>query len=223
MPFTDRREAGRRLVARLRPFRDPSAIVLGVPRGGVPVAYEVATALDLPLDIAVVHKLRVPGRTRLIFGAVAEHGVRVVDDDAVVRAFVSPAERNGVERDAREAVLRTAVRYRRRHPAPILAGRTVIVVDDGVSTGATARAAIALARSRGAARVVLAVPVGSCRAVRALSGHADNVICLETPALFHSIGHWYRDFLPVPETAVAELLLRAAQPKPSSSGPIRLR
>ncbi|BCK52930.1 phosphoribosyltransferase [Nocardia wallacei] len=210
MPFLDRREAGRRLVERLRAFRGPETIVLGLPRGGVPVAFEVATALRAPLDVAVVCKLEVPDRPRLVFGAVAESGVRVVDDDLVVRAFIAPPERSRVERQARETVLRNSARLRRNRPQPRIAGRTVVLVDDGVTTGNTARAACELARARGAARVVFAVPVGSCRPIRALTGFADNVICLETPALFHTIGQWYRHFDEVSEDTVRALLDRAA-------------
>ncbi|MFF0493103.1 phosphoribosyltransferase [Nocardia sp. NPDC004068] len=211
MPFLDRREAGRRLVGRLRAFSGPDTVVLGLPCGGVPVAYEVATALRAPLDVAVVRKLEVPHRPRLVFGAAAEGGVRVVDDELLVRAFVSPAERARLEREAREAVLRRAARFRRVQERLSLADRTAVLVDDGVATGATARAACLLARRRGAARVVFAVPVGSCRPIRALAAHADNVICLETPELFHTIGHWYGDFEPVHESAVGELLDSAAE------------
>ncbi|WP_280273334.1 phosphoribosyltransferase [Nocardia wallacei] len=153
MPFLDRREAGRRLVERLRAFRGPDTIVLGLPRGGMPVAFEVATALRVPLDVAVVCKLEVPDRPRLVFGAVAESGVRVVDDDLVVRAFIGPPERSRVERQARETVLRNSARLRRGRPQPRIAGRTVVLVDDGVTTGNTARAACELARARGAGGV----------------------------------------------------------------------
>ncbi|MFI5776891.1 phosphoribosyltransferase [Nocardia sp. NPDC051570] len=209
MPFLDRREAGRRLVERLRAFGGPDTVVLGVPCGGIPVAYEVATALRAPLDVAVVHKLEVPGRPRLVFGAAAECGVRVIDDELLVRAFVGPAERARLERDAREAVLRRAARFRRIQERLPVAGRTVLLVDDGVATGATARAACLLARKRQAGRVVFATPVGSCRPIRALSAAADNVICLETPALFHSIGQWYRSFDQVTEATACQLLERA--------------
>ncbi|MBF6334157.1 phosphoribosyltransferase [Nocardia transvalensis] len=211
MPFLDRREAGRRLVERLRAFSGPDTVVLGLPCGGVPVAYEVATALRAPLDVAVVCKLEVPGRPRMVYGAVAECGVRVVDDDLVVRAFITPPERARLERDAREAVLRRAARFRSTQARLPVAGRTVILVDDGVASGATARAACMLAQARGAARVVFAVPVGSCRPIRALAADADNVVCLETPALFHTIGQWYRSFDPVTEATVSQLLERAAE------------
>ncbi|MEG8177649.1 phosphoribosyltransferase [Nocardia terpenica] len=225
MPFLDRREAGRRLVARLRAFRGPDTIVLGLPCGGVPVAFEVAVALGAPLDVAVVQKLSVPGRPRLVYGAIAESGVRVVGEDlALLRAFITPAERARVERDAREAVLRKTARFRHGHAPLTVTGRLTILVDDGVTTGATARAACALARARGAARVVYAVPVGSCRPIRELASCADNVVCLETPALFHTLGQWYRTFDPVTEETVCDLLTRATNLRRNqTTQPIRIR
>ncbi|MCX4093272.1 phosphoribosyltransferase [Nocardia sp. alder85J] len=209
MPFLDRHEAGRRLVERLRPFRGPEAVVLGLSHGGVPVAYEVAAALRLPLDVAVVRRLA-PGPQRQAFGAVAESGVRVIDHELVRRALIDPAEQNRVERLAREAVRSDTARFRGGRDRLSMAGRTAVIVDDGVTTGATAKAACALARVRGAARVVFAVPVGACRPILELAGHADNVVCLETPALFHTLGQWYRHFDPVPAPLVCELLDRAA-------------
>ena len=209
VPFLDRREAGRRLVERLRAFRGSDTLVLGVPCGGVPVAFEVAGALRARLDVTTVCRLEVPYRPQLVFGAVAETGVRIVDDDVVVRGFITPAERARVERRAREAVLRSNARLRAGRPSAPLTGRTVIVVDDGVTTGNTARAVCALARAHGAARVVFAAPVGSPPAVRAITGWADNVICLETPLLFHTVGQWYRHFEPVDEDVVRQLLRRA--------------
>uniref|UniRef100_UPI0024577FC0 phosphoribosyltransferase n=1 Tax=Nocardia farcinica TaxID=37329 RepID=UPI0024577FC0 len=210
MPFLDRREAGRRLVERVRGFHTADTVVLGVPRGGVPVAYEVAAALGAPLDVAVVRKLRVPYQPELVFGALGEDGVRVVDDKILVRAFVSDSGRAQVETDERAELARTALRLRGGAERLDLHGRTVVIVDDGVATGATARAALATARARGALRTVLAVPVGSVRSIRALAAVADHVVCLETPEMFHSIGHWYRDFAPVEPARVCDLLDGAA-------------
>ncbi|MET8648814.1 MULTISPECIES: phosphoribosyltransferase [Nocardia] len=210
MPFHDRRDAGRRLIERLRGFGTGDVVVLGATRGGIPVAYEVANALRAPLDVAVVRKLAVPFQPRLAFGAVGENGIRVIDDEMVLRTFISDQERARVEAEARDDLARSALRYRATHPPIPLNGATAIVVDDGVATGITARAACEVARSQGASRVVLAVPVGSPRAIRVLAGHVDNVVCLETPGLFHSIGQWYQDFEDVTDKMVIELLDRAA-------------
>jgi putative phosphoribosyl transferase len=211
MPFLDRCAAGRRLAERLRVFGDSDAVVLGLPRGGVPVAYEVATALHLPLDIAVVRKLTVPYRPWLVFGAVGEAGVRIINDEIVVRAFVTEPEILLMVQQEREELRRNVTRYRSdRAPLP-LDGRTALIVDDGVATGATAHAACAIARARGATRIVFATPVGACRPVRALSTAADHIVCLETPELFHSIAPWYRDFRKVTHTQTRALLDQAAQ------------
>ncbi|MEU8900948.1 phosphoribosyltransferase [Nocardia sp. NPDC048505] len=219
MPFHDRRDAGRRLVERLRGFRGSEAVVLAVPRGGVPVAFEVAAALSLPLEVEVVRKLRVPFQPGLVFGAVGDNGVQVIDEPLLLRAFVSDPERHRVTREARNTLSRSIVRYRGPGSALRLDGRVAIVVDDGVATGATARAAIEAARARGADRVVLAAPVGSPRAIRSLSRSADHVVCLETPAMFHSIAQWYQHFDDVPENTVCELLARLSPPAPRSPVP----
>ncbi|MEV0251317.1 phosphoribosyltransferase family protein [Nocardia sp. NPDC050712] len=214
MPFHDRRDAGRRLAERLRGFHGPDVVVLAVPRGGVPVACEVAAALGLPLEVEVVRKLRVPFQPGLVFGAIAANGVQVIDEPILLRAFVSDPERHRVTREARNTLSRSIIRYRGAMTPFRLDGRTAVIVDDGVATGATARAAIEVARSRGAERVILAVPVGSPRAIRSLSRTADIVVCLETPAMFHSIAQWYQRFDDVTDTAVCELLARPSPPKP---------
>ncbi|MBH0776893.1 phosphoribosyltransferase [Nocardia bovistercoris] len=212
MPFHDRRDAGRRLIGRLRGFRfqDDDVVVLGITRGGMPVAYEVAVALRAPLDVAVVRKLPVPFQPRLAFGAIGENGVRVIDDDIACRAFVSGSERVRVETEARRDMSRSALRYRATHAPIPLAGVTVIVVDDGVATGASARAACAVARAQGARRVLLAVPVGSPRAIRVLAAHVDHIVCLETPEFFHSIAQWYQEYDEVSDREIIDLLDRAA-------------
>ncbi|MEV6275385.1 phosphoribosyltransferase family protein [Nocardia sp. NPDC051832] len=219
MPFHDRRDAGRRLVERLRGFRGSDVVVLAVPCGGVPVAYEVATAFGLPLEVEVVRKLRVPFQPGLVFGAIGSNDVKVIDEPILLRAFVSDPERLRVEREAQHTLSRTILRFRgERTPTP-LDGKTVVIVDDGVATGATARAAIEVARSRGADRVVLAVPVGSPRAIRSLSRAADNVVCLETPAMFHSIAQWYQRFEDVTDATVLDLLARSIPPIPPATLP----
>ncbi|MEV0251316.1 phosphoribosyltransferase family protein [Nocardia sp. NPDC050712] len=209
MPFSDRRDAGRRLVERLRAFRGAEVVVLAVPSGGVEVAFEVATALRLPLEVVVVRKLCVPFQQPLVFGAVAEDEVQVIEDDEMVRAFVSGKQRQQVLLEARDTLARNVIAFRNGRARLPLAGRTAMIVDDGVTSGATARAACASARAQGADRVVYAVPVGSCRPIRDLAALADNVVCLETPALFDSIGRWYRDYHEVGDAEVVDLLDRA--------------
>ncbi|MGW4368240.1 phosphoribosyltransferase [Nocardia takedensis] len=212
MPFHDRRDAGRRLIGRLRGFRFPAedVVVLGVTHGGVPVASEIAAALRAPLDVAVVRKLPVPFQPRLAFGALGENGVRIIDDEVLGRAFISRTERERVETETRNNLLRSALRFRATHSPVPLDGAIAIVVDDGVATGASARAACAVARAQGARQVVLAVPVGSPRAIRVLAGEVDHVVCLETPEMFHSISQWYQEFEEVGDREITDLLDRAA-------------
>ena len=203
--FADRVDAGRRLAERLGPLRATDVVVLGLPRGGVPVAAEVARALGAPLDVLVVRKLGVPGRPELAMGAIAEGGVRVVDERMAASAGVTEGalarveERERAELDRRVAALR-------RGRAPVdLTGRTAVVVDDGVATGSTARAACRVARLLGARRVVLAVPVGPPEVVGAVP-EADEVVCARTPSPFLAVGHHYRDFRPTSDDDVAAIL-----------------
>ncbi|MBP2705079.1 phosphoribosyltransferase [Microbispora sp. RL4-1S] len=209
--FLDRHDAGVRLaeeVSRRVPAGD--AVVLGLPRGGVPVAFEVAQVLGAPLDVIVVRKLGVPYQPELGFGAVGEGGVRVVNPDVVALARLTPDEMAAVEeRETAEVELR-ARRFRGPRPPVDLAGRTVIVVDDGIATGGTARAACQVARARGAARVVLAVPVAAPDIVESLREDADEVICLDMPEQLYAIGFWYHDFSQTTDGQVVELLRRAA-------------
>jgi putative phosphoribosyl transferase len=210
MPFRDRREAGRRLAVRLSGLQSSQALVVGLPRGGVPVAYEVARALDAPLDILVVRKLGVPFQPELGMGAVGEDGVRVLNPEVLREAGVSGAQMAEVEARERAEVEERAKRLRGgRAPVP-LAGRTVIIVDDGLATGGTARAAIHVARARGAERVVLAVPVAPPDTVAALAQEADDVVAVETPEPFFAIGGWYADFTPTSDTEVVDLIAAAS-------------
>jgi putative phosphoribosyl transferase len=227
MPFADRAEAGRRLAERLRRFGDDDVVVLGLPRGGVPVAFEVARALGAPLDVIVVRKLGMPFQPELAMGAIGEGGARVVDRALARRALVSDEELAAVEARERAELARRARRFRGdRMPLP-LAGRTAIVVDDGVATGSTARAACQVARAQGAARVVLAVPVGPPETIDELSAVADEVVCLETHRLFMAIGRFYADFTQTPDEEVIDLLERAAAgsaavvptPRPAAADP----
>ena len=209
MPFRDRREAGRRLAERLAGLRASSPLVLGLPRGGVPVAYEVAKALRAPLDILVVRKLGVPFQPELGMGAVGEDGVRVLNADVLRQAGVTEAQLAQIEAHERAEVEERAARLRGGHPAIPLQGRTVVIVDDGLATGGTARAAVRVARERGAGRVVLAVPVAPPETMATLRRDADDVVALETPEPFFAIGGWYSDFSPTSDDEVVELLTLA--------------
>jgi putative phosphoribosyl transferase len=218
MPFTDRADAGRRLAGCLQRFRDEDVVVLGLPRGGVPVAYEVAERLGVPLDVIVVRKLGVPFQPELAMGAIGEGGVRIIDDDLVSRTLVSDEELAAVEARERAELERRARRFRGGGPRTPLAGRTVIVVDDGVATGSTARAACGVARAQGAARVVLAVPLGPPDSIAELRADADEVVCLETHRWLVAIGQFYADFSQVSDEEVIGLLARAGAKSAAAAG-----
>jgi putative phosphoribosyl transferase len=209
--FANRVDAGRQLVKSLEHLRGPETVVLGLPRGGVPVAYEVATALDAPLDVIVVRKLGVPFQPELAMGAVGEEGVLVLNPEVVRLAHVGEAEMASVERREREVVLERAARFRAGHPRVPLEGRTALIVDDGVATGATARAACEVARALGAARVALAVPVGPVHVEERFGGAADEVICPNQPHGFYAVGQFYRDFSQTVDDEVTTLLRRRAE------------
>ena len=208
--FEDREEAGRALSASLGAWRArPDALVLGLPRGGVPVAFEVADALGLPLDVLVVRKLGLPGQPELAMGAIAGGGALVVNEE-VLRylppdgdAFetVRAREQRELERRERE--------YRGDRPPLDVRGRSVILVDDGLATGATMEAAVRSLQSLGARRIVVAVPVASVEARERIAAVADEVVCLATPEFFSAVGQWYRDFGQTSDTEVTGLLERA--------------
>ncbi|MFG2589255.1 phosphoribosyltransferase family protein [Streptomyces sp. NPDC048438] len=210
MLFTDRTDAGRRLAVALRHLERRDPVVLGLPRGGVPVAYEVAQDLGAPLDVIVVRKLGVPYHPELGFGAIGEGGVRVISDEIVRHAGVREKDLDSVERAEEAELVRRARRYREGRPRLPLKGRTVVVVDDGVATGATARAACQVVRAQGAAYVVLAVPVASPDVADRLREDVDEVVCLSTPHLFSAVGEWYRDFSQTSDEEVVSLLARAS-------------
>ncbi len=197
------------MAERLSGLRAASPLVLGLPRGGVPVAFEVANALGSPLDVLVVRKLGVPFQPELGMGAVGEDGVRVLNPDVLRQAGVTEAQLAAVEGRERAEVEERAVRLRRGRPAIPLQGRTVVIVDDGLATGGTARAAVQVARARGADRVILAVPVAPPDAVAALRRDADDVVAVETPEPFFAIGGWYADFSPTSDDEVVQLLARS--------------
>jgi putative phosphoribosyl transferase len=210
MRFRNRSEAGRRLASRLEFLRGADVVVLALPRGGVPVAAEVARALAVPLDVILVRKLGVPAQPELGLGAIGESGARVINPEVVRYARVSEAEIAQVEQRERAELQRRARRFRGDAPHQPLAGRIAVIVDDGIATGSTARAACQVARALGAARVVLAVPVAPPAADRTLHGDADEVICLEMPERFLAIGEWYEDFAQTSDEEVVALL-RAAR------------
>lgn len=211
MPFIDRCDAGRRLARRLDGFRDENVVVLGLPRGGVPVGFEVARALGAPLDVIVVRKLGVPYQSELALGAIGEDGIRVFNGDVVRAANVTGEELAAVEEDERAELRRRVDKFRAGRPRIPLPGRTALIVDDGLATGSTARAACRVARARGAAKVVLAVPVGAPDAIIALRDDCDEVVWLEAPSWFYAVGQWYGDFRQTSDDDVAALLARAAE------------
>ena len=214
MRFVDRVDAGRRLAERLRHLRGTDAVVLGLPRGGVLVAAEVARALGAPLDVIVVRKLGVPSRPELAMGAVGEDGVLVVNERVVRAMPVGEVAFAGVQRRERDEVRRRARRFRGDRARLPLAGRTALVVDDGIATGSTARAACRVARAHGAARVVLAAPVCAPDVARALGDVADEMVCLMAPKRLFAVGQFYADFRPTSEAEVVELLRPGPGPCP---------
>jgi putative phosphoribosyl transferase len=215
MPFLDRADAGRRLAGllagQLMIERGPGTVVLGLPRGGIPVAYEIARVLDAPLDVILVRKIGLPAQPELAMGAIGEDGVRVVNDEVVQAEHVSDREFAGVEEAERAELGRRANRYRAGHPRLPLTGKTAIVVDDGIATGSTARAACQVARAHGAARVVLAVPVAPQASIDALASSADEVVAAEVPEPFLAIGQWYQDFVQTGDAEVVELLRQSGK------------
>jgi putative phosphoribosyl transferase len=215
MIFADRVDAGRRLAARLLHLRSEPVVVLGLPRGGVPVAAEVAAALDAPLDVIVVRKLGVPFQPELGMGAIGEDGARVINEEIVRMARVSEHQLAEVEARERAELERRARRFRGDRPRVPLEGRVALVVDDGIATGSTARAACQVARAHGAARVVLAVPVAPADWTTRFVGYADELVCVDTPEPFFAIGQFYADFSQTPDDEVLACLQRARDRAPA--------
>ncbi|MGB5149699.1 MAG: phosphoribosyltransferase family protein [Mycobacterium sp.] len=208
-PFEDRVDAGRQLARRLEFLHGQDIVVLGLPRGGVPVAFEVAKALDAPLDVLVVRKLGVPFQPELAFGAIGEGGVRVINDAVVRAAALGRDDMNAVEAAQRVELEHRVQRFRRGRDQISLAGRVAVLVDDGIATGASAKAACQVARAQGASRVVLAVPIAPDDTVDRFAGYADDVVCLQTPAFFFAVGQGYRVFTQTSDDEVIALLARA--------------
>jgi putative phosphoribosyl transferase len=208
--FKDRVDAGRQLGRRLAELRGQDVVVLGLPRGGVPVASEVAAALDAPLDVIVVRKLGLPYQPELAMGAIAEGGARVLEDEVLSHSRVRQDELQAVEEHERSVLENRVARFRMGRPRQDLTGRIAVIVDDGIATGSTARAACRVARKMGAARVIMAVPVAPAETLTSLT-EADEVVCLATPPKFTAVGYHYRDFSPTEDDEVVLLLDAAAE------------
>jgi putative phosphoribosyl transferase len=209
--FQNRTDAGRRLAAALACYGGRgNVVVLGLPRGGVPVAFEIACALNAPLDVIVVRKLGLPGHEEFGIGAIASGDVRVVDD-SVLRAYGVDLETlDRITERERQELQRREELYRDDRPLPAMADRVVILVDDGLATGSTIRAAIAALRAKAPREIVVAVPVGAPETCVAIATLADSLVCLETPEPFNAVGLWYDDFAQTTDEEVHELLERAA-------------
>jgi putative phosphoribosyl transferase len=216
--FANRVEAGRQLAARLHAFADRGdVIILALPRGGVPVAFEIAQALHVPVDIFLVRKLGVPGHRELAMGAIATGGVRVLNDEVVQSLQIPSRAIDAVAEEEQRELERRERAYRGARPAPEVRGRTVVIVDDGLATGSTMRAAVAALRQQAPERIVVAVPVAPPSTCQELRAEADEVVCLATPEPFSAVGLWYRDFSETSDAEVRDLLSRAPasrQPAP---------
>ena len=209
--FRDRTEAGRLLAARLEQYAGkPDVMVLALPRGGVPVAYEVARALPAPMDVFIVRKLGVPGQEELAMGAVATGGVRVLNDQVVKGLGIPEYMIDAVVKWETEELKRRERLYRGDRPPPDVRGKTVILVDDGLATGSTMLAAARALRQQGPARIVVAVPVAAPDTCQLLKADVDEVVCAATPEPFYAVGLWYRDFSQTTDEEVRELLERSA-------------
>ena len=210
-PFEDRRDAGRKLAGRLVRYREERTVVFALPRGGVPVGYEVARALDAPLDVFISRKLGAPGQPEFGIGAVAPGGVRVLNEYAVRKLGIPEDYLEGVTTREIAEVERRVRYFRGERPEPDVEGRTAILVDDGLATGVTALAAVEALRRRRPARIVLAVPVCAAQTAGLFGSKVDELVCLESPPDLGAIGFWYRDFEQTPDEEVVDLLARARE------------
>jgi putative phosphoribosyl transferase len=210
MLFANRREAGRILASLLMKYADrDDVLVLALPRGGVPVGFEVAQALRAPLDVFIVRKLGVPGHDELAMGAIATGDVRVLNDDVVMSLELEPEVIDAVAAREEKELARRERLYRGARPAPDVHGRTVILIDDGLATGSTMRAAVAALRKQRPARIVVAVPVAAPETCEEFKTEVDEVVCAATPRMFNGVGRWYEDFSQTTDEEVHELLAQA--------------
>lgn len=212
MVFRDRIEAGRALTRFLRKYsNEPNVLALALPRGGVPVAFEIAQALHAPLDVLLVRKLGVPGHEELAMGAIASGGVLVLNEDVVEMLNIPPHVIDRVAEEELRELRRREEAYRGNRPPPAIAGRTVILVDDGLATGSTMKAAARAIRQQSPARLIIAVPVGARQTCEELESIADEVVCAATPEPFYAVGMWYEDFAQTSDEEVKQLLEEANQ------------
>jgi len=210
--FKDRRDAGKQLAQELSAYAGRSdVIVLALPRGGVPVAYEVARALNAPLDIFIVRKLGLPGHEELAIGAIASGGVRVLNEDIVRALNIPEAMIEAIARRELQELERRERTYRGNRPPPEVRGRTVILIDDGLATGASMRAAVAALRAQNPARIVVAVPTAAPETREAFESEVDEIVCAMTPEPFYGVGRWYEDFSQTTDEEVRALLEEAAR------------
>lgn len=215
MYFHDRRDAGRYLAERLRQYANkPDVLVLALPRGGVPVAYEVACALNVPMDLFLVRKLGVPGHEELAMGAIATGGVRVLNEDVVRPLGIPDRVIDAVVADEQRELARRERLYRDDRSLPDVRGRICILVDDGLATGATMHAAIVALRQQGPARIIVAVPVAAPDICAQFRAEVDGIVCAITPSPFAAVGLWYQDFSQTTDAEVRDLLERATDCAP---------
>ena len=218
MLFRNRTEAGRLLAGHLKEYTNrPDVIVLALPRGGVPVAFEVAESLRAPLDVYIVRKLGVPGQEELAMGAIATGGVRVANEEVVRYLNISEEKFDAAVARESEELERREREYRGKRPAPDLRGRTVILVDDGLATGSTMRAAAAALRQQNPARIVIAVPVGAPQTCDEFRKEVDEIICAMTPEPFRGVGQWYDDFTQTSDAEVHDFLGRSTGERASAA------
>jgi len=216
--FLDRYDGGRRLAEKLGKFaNEPNLLVLALPRGGVPVAYEVARALHAPLDVFLVRKLGFPGHPELAMGAIATGGVRILDHFTIQMYGVRPEDIDRITAEEQRELARRERLYRDDRPAPDVKDHTVILVDDGLATGSTMRAAVEALREEGARKIVVAVPVAPPDTCEAMKSEVDEIVCAVTPEPFRAVGIWYADFSETADDEVRELLAKAGFSGPVSA------